>query len=1276
MSVTIAGIKGYEYQYKATVLLSLSYNTTTNELYVEKQGSEDALLIINKAGNLKTIEVQVKSENSILDIQLLTNWLCHFKERSSDNNLLERIISDPALIALFITNSRCNDDTVGLRTTISNMHLHNVFAKNTNLKNKFILQLGAQDFGDTTLKIKRKKFCVSQSMKLKPLDLSQIFERILILEEFSDERLDSCVLDLLNKRYQIAQSNAKLVYLKLLDVVKFGRDSKSNIIPACDQVLQDYRIGRPVLDPYYEYRDEERTLTDLLTKDNILLLTGISLCGKSELAKRVAAHFFDKGYDFKLSDDIDEINRFLATNPLDNKIAILEDPWGHSKPKLEFYEYTRKIVNLISNAQIHHKVIVTSRIEIIFEIFKHKRLNMCSISNRNWIDLTIYDKSLLLNFWANLVIAKSLSSEISDIVSKGIFNSSKDSLLQIGQLIYLVNQDVDTLKSLSYSEIENIARRNSSEIADRVFEKNEFYAEVLSVLALCCNHIYDVTNDDLVYIFTNTDDRISFIEDTIHFSTYTGYKKPVFPKYKLGIKLDKRFSEALEYLEEKRLIRILNNKIRFTHPNYFEAGKTLLLPESRIKQIRIIDYLKNCISCLSPNSAYLATKHFSYLYKCMPLCRKEILKIAFETQSSIFPSVVDSSLIFLINNITRLPKELIIGIQSGIVSETNIYWHNNVPFISNHGTLFGQDLKANAKKNIKIKNQLQKNFSPSPYDAWTFLESIKWDESEIPLESLKILLQYNEAFIRQAAVEEIFKRIKSDKIDDIIDIFSDEHPSVVFTAIRSTFNNWYRLTHLAKDKLISLIKSSLLKPQIAIRAFSLISNFSVDYAGEAGFYWKDLDENQKREVWNLWGELYPLAVKNVPVDAIMNTARFSSTIDEAFKYLSVDNGINVLNTWLDRVDTQIKKKKVLDEFEMFIGEQLMVLTNDNHIIRQEIFNRLINYKDTSFLLSSLKGIVEFWDVLHISEREKIKNLTNTRVDSRWIKAVLINSYNPLEEILLHILGEKSSLNSDIEDWLALLPEQLLRDSLNVYCGFPQPFWWLAVHHHNRNFWNSVIRYILLNNYKGYDICLYEFLSHGVNGFSSEWSDWKSIWKNVCDVSTDKDLLFYTLCYNTANSSFNIPTTKLLWSILLESYSPNNENAIISLIAQNVEMLQIGDKDDIFNLFEKEFIFNKLLKALPVDSLIIDLLHHLAELQISDKSSIMTTVETIKSLITISSIKLFITYTYIDYLKNELPIEVVTYLSSIPNTIIVNGERMHEKMRKKFEYKLSNWIGTH
>jgi len=334
MSVTIEGIKGYEYQYKVTVLIALITKADKVELYVEKEGSEDALLLIEINGITFYIEIQVKRERNLINITNLVNWLCHFQERKSDNNLMQKLIDNDQRLALFVTRSRCSDSILQLKTDLLSFEKHNSISFTKQFYDEFRQVLKNVKLGDSVLMNNREQFCKSQADTFKSkTELNKILEQCLIFEEFSDEKVDNSIKTILNANYLIAQSKTDFAYLQLLEIVKSGRDNGEDISYKIKSYLQSIKIGTPIIDNQYKTRTEEGYLTQELIKSGVLLLTGISQCGKTEIAKKIASYFVTKGFDYQIHDDISDLKRFFNANISDNKIAILEDPFGHISKK-------------------------------------------------------------------------------------------------------------------------------------------------------------------------------------------------------------------------------------------------------------------------------------------------------------------------------------------------------------------------------------------------------------------------------------------------------------------------------------------------------------------------------------------------------------------------------------------------------------------------------------------------------------------------------------------------------------------------------------------------------------------------------------------------------------------------------------------------------------------------------------------------------------------------------------------------------------------------------
>ncbi|OXA71799.1 hypothetical protein B0A67_10625 [Flavobacterium aquidurense] len=293
MSVATEGVKGCEYKYKVTVLFALLHcNDFNSELYVEKIGSEDITFVDE---NQNCIEIQIKRERSNIGFTKILEWLSHFQERSSSNNLLLRV-KDKKTKCLFVTRSRCSDEAL-----IFLKEFPLIDSNSNNISGQDILkfknELKGVKFKDTKLDIKRKAFCDELSNKLNKSDIEVLIKNTLIWEQIVEEKVDDEILNCLNKKISIPQSLSEDLYLKLLEIVKKGRDSKKDIIPTLKNLIFKSKINRYTITENFISRKEEVECFEILNNSNLLLLTGISQCGKTELAKKIANDFIDIGYN-------------------------------------------------------------------------------------------------------------------------------------------------------------------------------------------------------------------------------------------------------------------------------------------------------------------------------------------------------------------------------------------------------------------------------------------------------------------------------------------------------------------------------------------------------------------------------------------------------------------------------------------------------------------------------------------------------------------------------------------------------------------------------------------------------------------------------------------------------------------------------------------------------------------------------------------------------------------------------------------------------------------
>lgn len=1266
MSVATEGVKGYEYQYKVTVLFALLHcNDFKSQLYVEKIGSEDITFLDE---NKNYLEIQIKREKNTIGFPKVIEWLSHFQERSSTNNLLFRVKNKKSK-CLFITRSRCNDEALIFLKQFPLIDSNqNSISKEITLKIQN--ELKVLKFKDTQLDNKRKSFCNDISDKLNKSDIEILLNNTLIWEQIEEEKIDNEVLKCLNKKFSIPLSLSENLYLKLLEIVKQGRDLRIDIVPVFKDLILKSKINKYSLSENNISRKEEQQAIEILKNSNLLLLTGISQCGKTELAKKVANEFIDRGYNsMSVSSEIFQIENFFNQNKAEDKILIFEDPFGHIKPKNESNDIKNKIKSIARNLPLNHKLIITSKIEILKEAFSDDKII------DNVINLTEDDNKLLLNFWLTFSKSQFFDNELVSIVGEYILNESKDKI-QVGQLDYLSRYDLRKLKLKTLGELISIARHNANDISDDLIKEKLEESKILGIMSLCCDNSIGVNVEDLSFILSDDEKQYSvFKENKIRQFLKS---KNRFPKYSKQNKIKKKFKRSIEYFEERGFIKYHNNNYFFSHPNYFEVGKNLFFRRSFSEQIQNIEYLKKSIVCINPVTSLFASKLLSRIYNKIDIQFKENIKeLMFLANQSIFPSVEDYSSINLINIIEDIKdkkekRKIDHIINRGNTDSGAINWHNNeVPFISRNNNLKGyyegHISKADADT---IQTRIINNDFVKLFDIWCYVNYYRWlasTKTYVKLDNYLVdsLLKYEEVFIRKQIAKIFFlSKIEKNEVYLIEKIFNDIHPTVVFYGIWGSLLNWSKQSEEVRKIIFKNLKRLFNKQEIAIRANNLISTFSIDYSGES-IDWKFFSEEVKVELWNVWAQIFPIFSKKLPPHIPLNYGRFGHTMKTSMKYLTLGNGMNVFNAWLDRIEFKIENHTGLSDYEMAIIIELIKFTKEDFKIRKNLFKRILSNKNSIFSLYNFAIVTDYWDELDSSEKKIILNLLGkSRIDLRWLKAVLLNKIMLPKEIELELVGEINLFTLSPKDAIKILSEELIHDCLKIIYAKPYELEYLRFD--ISDFWKKMINYILFYQiHPFFDICIKDFIGENIWGART---DNYLLWRKICRSSQDLNYLLYIVIYNISKSAININDTKNIIDNLIYAYKEKNQfDIFVKIISEEIEVLQqTSEKRDIFSFFNKDFIFDSLYKGMLPD---------LAAKLIIENAGIEF-LETIVD--EVQGFRFFYSYMLIKKLvdKDEkMAEETKTKLLSIPNKIDDIGKVKQHLIEEKYfkEVKIEDWV---
>lgn len=1040
----------------------------------------------------------------------------------------------------------------------------------------------------------------------------------------------------------------------------------------------------PVLTKEYTDRDETDSLAASIDSQSILLLTGVSFCGKSQLAKKIAARFTEKGYDYSSRSDIGEAERFLRTVSEKPRIFVLEDPFGHSSESEEPNNW-RKVEELVQNLNTNNKLIITSRIEILKSVRKVTSLDKCTINGHEWFDLTISNKEFLQAIWPKMCVESGTSEDVRKIIESYLKESSEEYILQPGQLSHLSKMPGEKTADRSLEELLHLARQDAKGMSIDIQNRGNSAYRLFVALGLGATTNISIGYEELLFMLSDTESFPSIIErKRFRKVSFNDESTDAFPEYESFSEMSEELLMELNFLQTRGFIQIENKRIWFKHPTYREASRFLMLDET----IPYIDYckvlMKKGLSCLDPNTALNTLRQLKFIYKASDNSDiKECIRHLAVTAAwqSIFPSVKDTAFSFILEIIQDLSQE----VNAKIVQHLNIpfgpsiHWHGSIPFIHEERTDFFNAFRARVTENPNTSTTLEKlnnNDTSLPlYEIWRYLQNMKHvPDIVLPTNNGALqILGCAEAFIRGDFALQLLKRSFPEEQNILKAIFMDEHPAVVFEGIKGIFAGWGNYSADQRSAARSYILEAFNNPMIIARSNNLISSFGIDYGSES-IDWDSIAETEKGTVWSLWAELFIQLLGNYPEHLqIPNSGRLSVTITDSIQYLRPEQNLAVCKAYLNWITRQLEKG-LLDTHEMAILTHLIDSTETIPDSRYDLFEQIFLVNDTGFLTYTLSWSMSYWEKMTEKEQQFIlKFLTEPRPDQRWIRASCLTPNKLPKPVVQTILGNPDFFEQPVKDIVHSLDNELLNDGLSVYCGHPQPLWWIGIHHSGDDIWFPIMQWILENEHEtGFDISLREMIQNGTNGFDLKWKPvGQRIWKDLCSNSINKKRLAERLIITTSETTCSIPDTRELWSSLIESYS-SSPNELADLIALNLVALQAYNPGDLIKFLGGEYISEYIVPQLELDRSIIRLYNRI---DMGDIVSDEDVSKEIEDCLTHNGhkITLHITKQMLDHLIQDKS-EVYPRLLELKDIPTYGHEESDEKV-KEFDdhYELDNWI---
>ena len=1178
MSVEIVGAQGFDYQYTVTLYMILKYLEMDHfEVLVENESFEDAKLSYQLEDKTYHIELQVKKKASEIAYDEFATWLAHFQKSKSDCFILDRIQQSDTNYLVFVTNNRCTDNVSKFVGKENEIKENKICFSAEMLKDLKLRMLKGID-NKNELGRKRKEH-IEQYFNQKKNELNKVLGRVYIIER--KDQIEREIYIILKEQYQIPKMICRDVMNQMLDVVRQGRDSGEDITALIREILKNKRFSRVLPeDKSFYKRDSIDILKSELLQKNLLLLTGVPFSGKTYIAKTIAQELQDNGYYVKLTDNIiedQEAYYFLMSPENDSRLLLIEDPFGHIGKSENYIQIRDKIEGLIRDRlSINRKVIITSRLDILLDVFQKKQIEECKIQGNGWINTSISSKEEAEKIWLRFYGESDESLQVFERLKRSFDHHDETVFLEIGEMRHLLLsvQNINVLTHMSTDEIIKQARISSEEVCRKIKSYGETYKDIFILLGCFCNTVRSVSVKDLAYILCSNEESVSIrqkMEEEVTVSIGDRQKNShihqEFPVYAQMPKLDEDIISILRVLCEKGYIykERITNEIYFLHPIYTYASKLLLQEEIEDDWDieKYIKYMRRAIGSLSSNAAFCSLCQLGQEFDREQM----IIDCIVEGSRSIFPAIRDVSILYLDQNFDNLneqvQKDFMKNIRNGRTADKYMQWNGNECWYQMDGKhyfdFFNMDDFWCKDINFtleEIEERVRKKENFSKKEIYDILSSSLADN--LSREFLEYTLLSDEAVIRSRAIFYLFKNYAA-KLDfektEYLQRF--ENYNVVYGMLKGMFSSVNDFSEENVKKLIIYFQKQFERKSVSMYVEDLFDKFGDEYDSKA-IDWGKYAEAERLRIWKIWAALFSKWLVCFPAKFMgMNEPHMSLNIDRSLKYLNNQKEVvDVANAWIQWIHNYSKYHSVND-YGMSVLDYLITGTKNSACLRKGMIKKELKVNSTSLVTAHISHIVDLWDMLTDEERKDIcEYLKNEmRGDMKWIQAVALTRKNVTKDIQIAITGNVF-LDKEPKKIIDTLNEKnILTECLHIFCGFPQPLWFNGYHHSGKySLWDGVMMEVLKKDIvdENYNISLREMIDELYNNNDHRFVNGYDVYKEMLSDEEKRKQIFERLAYTSVTQNQD---NKKMWDELLQACSEEEKKQYFLIISNFIEMVE-------------------------------------------------------------------------------------------------------------------------
>jgi hypothetical protein len=1051
MSIARVAPDKFDFQDFVCIDMMLRFAAYANaRCLIEPDDGEDAQITLGPSGVETDIEIQVKGSGEDVDIERIADCLAHAPPLSSTDTLLERLVVNPRRFAVLVMMGRCDNASAAyvMPTAWSGSEHEKDFIRLEDARQLLAAYVGAEPKGkETELKLQRRRHRESVASGLDLGALRTALRRLIVLERTTAEEVKARLLNHLLRQHHIPLDRAESVFAKLHGAIKEGRTQRCDSFPLVRAILD--AESPPSVRPFdYVLRGDEAELHTTLSNNHVLLLSGPPRVGKSNTARWVAAEFEAEGFKVIDHSSLDDAERFLRDPSRDLRLSVLDDPLGQIHPTADAPRILMRLEQLARRLGASRRLIVAQAQAPLLSASGKADLKGLRTAGHAWRDVSQVTAEFRVRLWDRISnevpVAEPMRAAVAQALARGELQ------LEAGCLQYLASHHGQHTGAVTPERLERLAREDAGTLG-QVLASHDF-RPLLTALSVASSAREPIHLPDLAYVCGSGDPLpiapADFEENSV--CTYSAVPS-----------LAPENRARLDDLEHQRIVDIDRScRVHFSHAYYRAAGEHAADGSTFASAQDIVEVVERGLSCPTASTSRASARNLAWTFarlQTRPELRERLIQFAISGTESRFPATRDLCLQFLLGNLQHLPsqqqKHLPEWVSNAAISLDSLHWIGGEAQVRHFVEFDLEMLVPPSWESVSADVAALSSESGAAVTAERAAKALRYFQHHPQLldrTALSKLLSYDEAALRAAATESWLSRPRDDDEDLLERIFNETHPSMALAALRGLIEGWHVYDATRQDTMLTALKELASVPAAATALIDMMVVFGrVEYTG-------------RDTPWRIFEVILPAVMRAMPALAAFNYARLYAVAKEALKVLPPQSMLEVCDGWLDWLERKIAAGRLPDDFSLGVADALLLATATAPDLRAGRIARLLRMSGTGAKLSIISTLVDHWERLSEAEQRTLAEcISGGGIDRHWLQAVVLTRSVVPEQLQALILGDRIRLGDAAPDRLiASLPAALSEACVRVYCGMPQPLWYIGTHHRGRQTWDPVIETIV------------------------------------------------------------------------------------------------------------------------------------------------------------------------------------------------------------------------